>query len=139
MREQKPKGPGGRPPNDAVVMVKTLILRELYQLSDDGIEFQIMDRLSFQRFLGLGLSDDVPDAKAIWYYRNELTKTRVIGKLFARFYRELEKKQIIANKGVIVDATFSEVKRSAYPKTAFTLLAKTTRRQPAMRATSKAL
>ena len=111
MREQKPKGPGGRPPNDAVVMVKTLILRELYQLSDDAIEFQIMDRLSFQRFLGLGLSDDVPDAKAIWYYRNELTKTRVIEKLFARFYRELEKKQIIANKGVIVDATFSEVKR----------------------------
>ena len=111
MREKKPKGPGGRPPNDAVVMVKTLILRELYQLSDDAVEFQIMDRLSFQRFLGLGLSDDVPDAKAIWYYRNELTKSRVIGKLFARFYQELEKQQIIANKGVIVDATFSEVKR----------------------------
>tara|TARA_B100001013_G_C24591097_1_gene434828 strand:- start:208 stop:1239 length:1032 start_codon:yes stop_codon:yes gene_type:complete len=111
MREKSPKGPGGRPPNDAVVMVKTLILRELYQLSDDAIEFQIMDRLSFQRFLGLSLSDDVPDAKAIWYYRNELTKSRVIDKLFTLFYRELEKKRVIANKGVIVDATFSEVKR----------------------------
>jgi len=111
IRTQDPKGPGGRPPNDAVVMVKTLILRELYQLSDDAIEYQIMDRLSFQRFLGLNLSDDVPDAKAIWYYRNELTKHGVIAKLFRRFYKDLEKKQIIANKGVIVDATFSEVRR----------------------------
>ena len=111
MRNHEPKGPGGRPPNDAIIMVKTLILRELYQLSDDAIEFQIMDRLSFQRFLGLSLSDDVPDAKAIWYYRNELTKSGVISKLFRRFYKDLEKKAIIANKGVIVDATFSEVPR----------------------------
>ena len=111
LRENDPKGPGGRPPNDAVVMIKTLILRELYQLSDDAMEFQIMDRLSFQRFLGLSLSDDVPDAKAIWYYRNELTKAGVIKKLFARFYKELEKKRVVANKGIIVDATFSEVRR----------------------------
>ena len=111
LREKERKGPGGRPPNDAVIMVKTLILRELYQLSDDAMEFQIMDRLSFQRFLGLSLSDDVPDAKAIWYYRNELTKAGVIKKLFYRFYKELEKKRIIANKGIIVDATFSEVRQ----------------------------
>ena len=111
IRETDPKGSGGRPPNDAVVMVKTLILRELYQLSDDVMEFQIMDRLSFQRFLGLGLSDDVPDAKAIWYYRNELTKSGVIKKLFDLFYKELEKKRVVANKGIIVDATFTEVPR----------------------------
>ena len=111
MREINPKGPGGRPPNDAVVMVKTLILRELYQLSDDAMEYQIMDRLSFQRFLGLGLSDDAPDAKAIWHYRNELTKNGGIKKMFALFYKELEKRQMIANKGVIVDASFSEVPR----------------------------
>ena len=111
MRNREPKGPGGRPPNDAVVMVKTLILRELYQLSDDAIEYQILDRLSFQRFLGLSLSDDVPDAKAIWHYRNELTEHGVIAKLFRRFYKDLEKKEIIANKGVIVDATFSDVRR----------------------------
>lgn len=111
MRNHEPKGAGGRPPNDAVVMVKTLILRELYQLSDDALEYQIMDRLSFQRFLGLSLGDDVPDAKAIWYYRNELTKQRVITRLFRRFYNDLEKKKMIANKGVIVDATFTEVPR----------------------------
>lgn len=111
MREACPKGPGGRPPNDAVVMVKTLILRELYQLSDDAMEYQILDRLSFQRFLGLGLSDDAPDAKAIWHYRNELTKNGGIQKMFALFYKELEKRQLIAKKGVIVDASFAEVPR----------------------------
>ncbi len=111
MREVNPKGPGGRPPNDAVVMVKTLILRELYQLSDDAMEYRIMDRLSFQRFLGLSLSNDAPDAKAIWHYRNELTKNGGIKKMFALFYKELEKKQMIANKGVIVDATFAEIPR----------------------------
>ena len=92
-------------------MVKMLILRELYQLSDDAMEYQIMDRLSFQRFLGLGLSDDAPDVKAIWHYRNELTKNGGIKKMVALFYRELDKKPMIANKGVIVDATFSEVPR----------------------------
>lgn len=111
MRTKAPKGPGGRPPNDAVVMVKALILRELYQLSDDGLEYQILDRLSFQRFLGLNLSDDVPDAKAIWHYRNELTKHGVIAELFAIFYAELDRERIVANKGSIVDATLSEVPR----------------------------
>ena len=111
MREKNPRGPGGRPPNDAVVMVKTLILRELYQLSDDAMEYQIMDRLSFQRFLGLSLSDDAPDAKAIWHYRNELSRNGGIEKMFARFYQELEKSRLIAKKGVIVDATFAEVPR----------------------------
>jgi IS5 family transposase len=111
IREQNPKGPGGRPPNDAVVMVKALVLRELYQLSDDALEFQLLDRLSFQRFLDLTLSDDVPDAKAIWHYRNKLTEAGVIEKLFDLFYQELERKRIVANKGVIVDATFCEVER----------------------------
>ncbi len=75
------------------------------------MEYQILDRLSFQRFLGLNLSDDAPDAKAIWHYRNELTKNGGIKKMFALFYKELEKRQMIANKGVMVDASFTEVPR----------------------------
>lgn len=111
MRAKTPKAPGGRPPNDAIVMIKALILRELYQLSDEALEYQLLDRLSFQRFLGLSLSDDVPDANSIWYYRNELTKQGVVTKLFRVFYAELQRRNIVANKGVIVDATFSEVPR----------------------------
>ena len=53
---------GGRPPYDAVLMFKVLVLQTLYTLSDDQTEDQIRDRLSFMRFLGLALEDRVPDA-----------------------------------------------------------------------------
>jgi IS5 family transposase len=58
---------GGRPPYDAVLMFKILILQSLYTLSDDQTEYQIKDRLSFMRFLGLTLSHRVPDAKTIFF------------------------------------------------------------------------
>ena len=57
------KSRAGHKPMDAVLMVKTLVLSALYNLSDDQIEYQVRDRLSFMRFLGLGLEDRVPDAK----------------------------------------------------------------------------
>lgn len=63
---------GGRPPYDAVLMFKVLVLQALYSLLDDACEFQIRDRLSFMRFLGLGLGDRVPDAKTIWLFRERL-------------------------------------------------------------------
>ena len=54
---------GGRPPFDAVLMFKILVLQALYNLSDDQTEYQIRDRLSFMRFLGLDLDQRIPDAK----------------------------------------------------------------------------
>lgn len=65
---------GGRPPYDPVLMFKIMVLQALYSLSDDQAEFQIQDRLSFMRFLGLGLGDRVPDAKTIWLFREHLTQ-----------------------------------------------------------------
>jgi hypothetical protein len=59
------RGKGGRPPFDPVLMFKILVLRALYSLSDEATEFQIKDRLSFQRFLGLGLDGTVPDATTV--------------------------------------------------------------------------
>jgi IS5 family transposase len=78
---------GGRPPYDAVLMFKVLVLQALYALSDDAAEFQIRDRLSFMRFLGLGLHDAVPDAKTIWLYREHLVRARAMTALFARYGR----------------------------------------------------
>ena len=54
-----------RKPMDAVVMFKTLVLSALYNLSDDQIEYQVRDRLSFMRFLGLGLADRVPPSRGL--------------------------------------------------------------------------
>ena len=48
---------GGRPPFDHVLMFKALILQVSHNLSDERTEYLIRDRLSFMRFLGLGLAD----------------------------------------------------------------------------------
>jgi transposase, IS5 family len=76
---------GGRPPLDPVMMFKILVIQATNNLSDDRTEFLINDRLSFMRFLGLGLSDRVPDAKTIWSFRERLTRAGAIKTLFARF------------------------------------------------------
>ena len=61
--ETEPKGKGGRPPFDKLMMFKALVVQGLYNLSDEQLEYQIVDRSSFKRFLGLKKSDKVPDAK----------------------------------------------------------------------------
>lgn len=98
-------GKGGRPPYDAVLMFKIMVLQTLYNLSDDQAEFQIQDRLSFMRFLGLGLGDRVPDAKTIWLFREQLTQAKAIENLFTRFDAHLTKSGYLAMGGQIVDAT----------------------------------
>src|SRR5688500_5062505 len=75
---------GGRPPYDAVMMFKVLVLQTLYTLSDDRAEYQLQDRLSFMRFVGLALADRVPDAKTLWLFREQLTRAGAIEPLFAR-------------------------------------------------------
>jgi IS5 family transposase len=101
----------GRPPYDRVMMFKVLILQSLYSLSDDAMEFQINDRLSFKRFLGLKSSDRVPDSKTIWKFRETLIQEGVIEALFHRFNQALDDQSIFANTGQIVDASFVEVPR----------------------------
>lgn len=107
--EKEARGAGGRPPYDYVMMFKILILQRLYNLSDDQTEFQINDRMSFQRFLGLTLSDTVPDAKTIWLFRDNLVKADVIEVLFELFHHHLESQGLITHTGSIVDASFVKV------------------------------
>jgi IS5 family transposase len=66
-------------------MFKILVLQTLYTLSDDQTEYQIRDRLSFMRFLGLALDDAVPDATTIWLFREQLTPAGAVARLFAGF------------------------------------------------------
>ena len=75
---------GGRP-YDVVLMLKVLVLQTLYTLSDDQTEYQLKDRLSFMRFVGLALHDPVPDAKTIRLYREQLARAGAEEKLFALF------------------------------------------------------
>ena len=109
--QREASGVGGRPPFDYVMMFKILILQRYYNLSDDRTEFQILDRLSFMRFLGLKISDKVPDAKTIWHFKEQLTSADVIKKLFEKFLGSLSSAGLILEEGSIVDASFVEVPR----------------------------
>lgn len=99
---------GGRPSFDHLMMFKILVLQRYYNLSDDGTEFAILDRLSFMRFLGLTISDTVPDAKTIWNYKNEMAKANLVEKLFSLLDKALTKRGVILNRGKMVDATIVE-------------------------------
>lgn len=99
---------GGRPPLDAVLMFKILVLQALYGLSDEAAEYQVRDRLSFMRFLGLGLGDRVPDRTTIWLFREALVAAGAIEALFARFDAELKRQGYLALGGQIIDATIVE-------------------------------
>lgn len=100
---------GGRPPYDYVLMFKILILQRYYNVSDDAIEYAVLDRLSFMRFLGLGINDPVPDSKTIWLFRDNLTAAGMIEKLFSHLDKQLDKDGIIVHKGKLVDASIVEV------------------------------
>src|SRR3954449_7266107 len=88
--EEERKTAAGRKPWDEIVIFKTLVLQALYNLSDDQIEDQIRDRLSFMRFLGLGLEDRVPDATTVWLYREKLAQAGLVEALFDAFDAHLK-------------------------------------------------
>jgi len=96
---------GGRPPFDHVLMFKILILQAMHSLSDERAEYLVKDRLSFMRFLGLGLADAVPDANTIWTFREALKTAAAIDGLFRRFDEALRASGFLAMAGQIVDAT----------------------------------
>jgi IS5 family transposase len=100
---------GGRPPYDYVLLFKILILQRYYNLSDDQIEYQINDRMSFMRFLDLTIADDIPDSKTIWNFRDKLIDLELVEICFNLFLDELKTLNLIINEGKIVDASFVEV------------------------------
>lgn len=105
------KSAAGAKPYDYVLMFKIIILQRLYNLSDEQTEFQITDRLSFRRFVGLELSHKVPDTNTIWTFKEKLKVDDNERKLFNCFYAELKRQRLIVSEGKMVDASFHEVPR----------------------------
>jgi IS5 family transposase len=103
--EAERRNSAGRKPWDEVVIFKALVLQALYNLSDDQAEYQLRDRFSFMRFLGLELEDAVPDAKTLWLYREALAKAGAVEELFDLFDGFLKNKGYLAMGGQIIDAT----------------------------------
>jgi len=101
------KNNAGAKPFDVVLMFKILLLQRYYGLGDKQVEYQIIDRTSFKRFLGLETGDKVPDEKTVWAFREQLTKTGLVDELFGQFIGYLESKELIFNEGQIIDASFT--------------------------------
>lgn len=106
----------GRKQTDVVFMFKILILQRLYNLSDEQVEYQINDRLSFCRFLGLPLGGSAPDFTTVWRFREVLVQANAVKGLFDLFTQVLESKGLITRAGTIVDASFVEVPRQRNSK-----------------------
>ena len=71
-REIGDTGRGGRPPYPTERLLRLLVVQPLYNLSDEALEYQVLDRSSFQRLAGLEKSGRIPDAKTVWVWRERL-------------------------------------------------------------------
>jgi len=109
VHERERKSNAGRKPFDVVLMFKIPILQTLYNLADEQVEYQIRDRLSFARFLGLGIEDAVPDATTVWRFRERLKELGLIDTLFGCFGDFLAAAGYQAREGQIVDASIVPV------------------------------
>lgn len=100
---------GGRPHTDEIVFVKALVLQGMYGLSDQELEFQCNDRLSFRAFLDF--PEKVPDFTTIWNIRDRLKEKGKDVKIWNELQNQLDQKGFKIAKGVIQDATFIEAER----------------------------
>lgn len=108
-KQQPRKSNAGRKSTDRVLMFKMLVLQNKYNLSDEQLEFQVKDRLSFARFIGVMLDGSVPDARTVWAFRDRIKDKDLMGRLMETFDAALQNQGVKLNSGQIVDATFVPV------------------------------
>lgn len=108
----------GRPSYPPLMMVKVLLLEQWYNLSDPQMEEALWDRISFRRFVGLGLGDDTPDYSTISRFRTELARRGLSEKLFEELVAQLDRHGLMVKEGTLMDATLVEaqVKRPPMSK-----------------------
>jgi IS5 family transposase len=93
-------------PWDGVLMFKALVIVSLYNLSDEQLEFQIEDRRSFQRFIGLSDAKHAPDRNGFWQFRESLKELKLTEALFNEFNRQMDRDGMIARKGQLIVGSF---------------------------------
>ena len=95
---------GGRPNLDVIVMLKSLFIQQLYSLSDEQLERELADRISFRVFLGT--TEVVPDSTTIWKFRERLAETGADKDVWIEMQRQLDAMNLKVQKGIMQDATF---------------------------------
>ena len=107
--DKERKSAAGRKPTCRILMFKMLLLQRLHNLSDERLQYQVTDRLSFMRFLGLDLAADVPDARTVWAFREAIKKHQLMDSLFDCLNQALANLGVEMKSGQIIDATFVPV------------------------------
>lgn len=103
---EAPQPKGGRPPYPTKAFVKLIVLQQLYgNLSDEETEYALLDRDSWQRFIGMAEARDLPDARTIRRFKNELAKAKTSTALFDDVQRQLNAAGLHAKGGQMIDAT----------------------------------
>ncbi len=99
------EGKGGRPPIDFEIKLKMLFLQYAFNLSDEELEDQLIDRLSFQQFVGLSFDEEIPDFTTIWKFKEALVERGLMDSIFSSIVGRIESNGLLLKKGTIVDAT----------------------------------
>lgn len=95
----------GRPPYSTDILVRMVILQQLYNLSDEQTEYQCLDRLSFSQFLGIHFGESVPDAKTLWAFKELLKKHNLGEAIFQEVEKQIVQKGYLPRGGQIIDGT----------------------------------
>lgn len=85
-------------------MVRVPVLKRLYNLSDEQVEYQLLDRMSFRRFCGLAHSASIPDRNTIWLFQQRIGTDGATA-LFQGVDAQIEQHGYMARGGQIIDAT----------------------------------
>lgn len=96
---------GGRPPFPSELMVRVLVVQQMFNLSDEQMEYQLLDRLSFQRFVGLRQSSQIPDRTTIWTFKERLIKAEASDSIFEAVNQQLATEGYVARGGQMIDAS----------------------------------
>jgi IS5 family transposase len=99
---------GGRPPLPTEVKLRMLFLQHLYNISDEEIEDQLIDRMSFQKFCLINMMDTIPDFTTFWRFKEAIAKKGLSKKIFTEINKQLEGKGLFVKTGTLVDATILE-------------------------------
>jgi transposase len=98
-------GAMGAPAYPSLVLFKALLLQQWHALSDPALEDALTDRLSFRRFIGLGLSEQVPDHSTLWRFREQLATSGMAERAFALVTRQIERSGFVLRQGTLIDAS----------------------------------
>ena len=85
-----------------------MLLQQWYNLSDVELEDALADRLSFRRFVGLGLEGPTPDHSTMSRFRETLVERGLGQALLAEFERQLDERGLLLKQGTLLDASVVE-------------------------------